>query len=123
VESYLYAILLYTDNGSAAVDDTAKRYMRRVAGGGSTTSRWLSNKGCLHLREKVARAIHSLTWRIRGEPLPPPAQVCSDQPCVGNGGSCNVDKGWLGISLFCIEDCRVHHEMVKFERSIGIGNQ
>jgi hypothetical protein len=41
--AYLYAILLYSDNGSAAVDDTAKGYMRRVAGGGITTSRWLSN--------------------------------------------------------------------------------
>jgi hypothetical protein len=33
---YLYAILLYRDNGSAAADDTAKGYMRRVAGSGST---------------------------------------------------------------------------------------
>jgi hypothetical protein len=33
---YLYAILLYRDNGSAAADDTAKGYMRRVAGGGSS---------------------------------------------------------------------------------------
>jgi hypothetical protein len=44
--AYLYAILLYTDNGGAAADDTVKRYMRRVTGGGSTTSRWLSNEGC-----------------------------------------------------------------------------
>jgi hypothetical protein len=29
--AYLYAILLYRDNGGAAADDTAKRYMRRVA--------------------------------------------------------------------------------------------
>jgi hypothetical protein len=76
--AYLYTILLYRDNGGAAADDTAKRYMRRVAGGGSTTSRWLSNKGCLPLREKVARAIHYSTWRIRGESLPPPAQVRGD---------------------------------------------
>jgi hypothetical protein len=47
VAAYLYAILLYRDNGGAAVDDTAKGYMRRVAGGGSTMSRWLSNEGCL----------------------------------------------------------------------------
>jgi hypothetical protein len=58
--TYLYVILLYKDNGSAADDDTAKRYMRRVTGGGSTTSRWLSN-GCLPLREKAVRAIHSST--------------------------------------------------------------
>jgi hypothetical protein len=96
--AYLYAILLYKDNGSVAVDDTAKRYMRWVAGGGSTTSRWLSNEGCLPLREKATRAIHYSNWHIWGEPLPPPAQVHGDQPCTGNDGG--VDKGWLGISLF-----------------------
>jgi hypothetical protein len=31
--AYLYAILLYRDNSGATVDDTTKRYMRRVAGG------------------------------------------------------------------------------------------
>jgi hypothetical protein len=61
---YLYAILLYRDNDCAAADDTAKRYMRRVAGGGSTTSRWLSNEGCAPLRKKATRAIHSSTWHI-----------------------------------------------------------
>ena len=120
---YLYAILLYRDNGGAVAHDTAKRYMRRVAGCGSTTSRWLSNEGCLPLREKAALAIHYSTWRIWGEPLPPPAQVRGDQPCAGTGGSCGVEKGWLRISLFCSEDCRLRCEMVKFERSIGIGNQ
>jgi hypothetical protein len=69
--AYLYAILLYRDNGGAATDDNAKRYMRWVAGGGSTTSRWLSNKGCLPLLEKAAHATHSSTWRICGEPLLP----------------------------------------------------
>jgi hypothetical protein len=68
--AYLYAILLHRDNGGAAADVTAKRYNRRVAGGGSTTSRWLSNEGCLPLREKAARALHYSTWRIWGEPLP-----------------------------------------------------
>jgi hypothetical protein len=48
--AYLYAIFLYRDNSGAAADDIVKRYMRRVAGGGSTTSRWLSNEGCLPLR-------------------------------------------------------------------------
>jgi hypothetical protein len=72
---YLYTILLYIDKGSAVVDDTAKGYMRLVAGGGSTTlSRWLSNEGYLTLREKAARALHYPTWHIWGEPLPPPAQ-------------------------------------------------
>jgi hypothetical protein len=46
VVAYLYAILLYRDNGGAAADDTTKGYMRRVVGGGSTTSsRWPSNEG------------------------------------------------------------------------------
>jgi hypothetical protein len=36
--AYLYAILLYRDNGGAAADDTAKGYMRRIVAGGSTTS-------------------------------------------------------------------------------------
>jgi hypothetical protein len=121
--AYLYTILLYRDNGGAAADDTAKQYMRRVVGGGSTTSRWLSNEGCFPLREKAACAIHYSTWRIWGEPLPLPAQVHSDQPCAGNSGDCGVDKGWLEISLFCSEDCRLRREMVKFEWSIGIGNQ
>jgi hypothetical protein len=99
----LYAILLYRDNGGATADDTAKEYMRRVGGGGSTTSKWLSNEGSLPLREKAALAIHSSTWRIWGEPLPPLAQMRGDQPCVGTGGGCGVEKGWLQISLFCSE--------------------
>jgi hypothetical protein len=77
--AYLYSILLYRDNGGAATDDTVKGYMRRVAGGGSTTSRWLSNERCLPLREKAACALHYSTWRIWGEPLPPPAQVRGNQ--------------------------------------------
>jgi hypothetical protein len=76
--AYLYTILLYKDNGGAAAGDNAKWYMRRVAGGGSTTSRWLSNEGCLPLREKPARVLHYLTWRIWGEPLSPPAHVRGD---------------------------------------------
>jgi hypothetical protein len=94
--SYLYAILLYSDNCGSTADDTVKGYMRRVAGGGSTTSsRWLSNKGCLPLREKAARVLHYLTWRIWGEPLLPPAQVRGDQLCAGIGSGCGVEKGWL----------------------------
>jgi hypothetical protein len=71
--AYLYTILLYRDNGGATSDDTVKGYMRRVAGGGGTTSsRWLSNEGCLPLRKKAVRALHYSTWRIWGELLPPP---------------------------------------------------
>jgi hypothetical protein len=120
VAAYLYAILLYRDNGDAATDDTAKGYMRRVAGGGGTTSsRWLSNEGCLPLRKKAARALHYSTWRIWGETLPPRAQVRGDQPCAGTGGGCGMEKGWLRISLFCSKDCRLRCEMVKFAQRIG----
>jgi hypothetical protein len=81
----------------------------------------LSNEGCLPLLEKAARAIHSSTWCIWDKPLSPPAQVRGDQSCTG--GCYGADKGWLRIFLFCSEDCRLCCEMVKFERSIGIGNK
>jgi hypothetical protein len=48
--------------------------------------------------------------------------VRDDQLCAGNGGCCGVEKGWLWISLFCSEDCRLRCEMVKFTQSIGIWN-
>jgi hypothetical protein len=76
VMAYLYTILFYRDNGGATADDTVKRYMRRVAGGGNTTSRWLSNEGCLPLHEKDARAIHSSTWRIWGDPNYAAKSIC-----------------------------------------------
>ena len=104
------------DNGDATADDTAKRYMRRVAGGGGTTT-WVSNEGCVPLRKKVAKAIWRTTWRIWGDPLPPPAQVRGDQPCAGNG--CGVDKGFEEIALYCTEACRLRREMVKLEWAIG----
>jgi hypothetical protein len=59
--AYIYAVLLYRDNGGAVADDTANGYIRRVAADGSTTSRWLSNEGCLPLCEKAALAIQSST--------------------------------------------------------------
>jgi hypothetical protein len=99
--AYLYAILPYRDNGGAAADDTAKVYMRRVMGAGSKTSRWLSNEGCLPLREKAARVLHYSTWRIWGEPLQPLAQVRGDQPCAGTSGCCGVEKG--GFDFFVLQ--------------------
>jgi hypothetical protein len=62
-------------------------------------SRWLSNEGCLPLREKATRALHYSTWRIWSEPLPPPAQVHDDQPCAGTGGGCAVEKD--GFEFLC----------------------
>jgi hypothetical protein len=121
--AYPYSILLYRDNGGAAADDTANGCMRRVAGDGSTTSSWRSNEGCLPLRKKAACALHYSTWPIWGEPLPPPTQVRGHQPCAGTSGDYGMEKGWLRISLFFSEDCRLRCEMVKFAQSIGIGNQ
>jgi hypothetical protein len=100
--AYLYTILLYRDNGGAAADDTTKWYMRRVAGGGSTTSRWLSNEGYLPLGEKAARALHYSNTGARR------SAVRRQQRRLRRG------KGWLRISLFCREDCRLRSEMVKF---------
>jgi hypothetical protein len=97
--AYLYAILLYRDNGGAAAADTMKGYMRRVAGGGCRTSRWLSNEECLLLRDKAARALHYSTWRIWGEPLLPPAQVRGDQSCASTDGGCSVEKD--GFKFLC----------------------
>jgi hypothetical protein len=97
--AYLYTILLYINKGGTTVDDTAEGYMRRVAGGGSTTSRWLSNEECLPLREKAARAPHYSTWCIWGEPLPPPAQVRGDQSCAGTDDGCGVEKD--GFKFLC----------------------
>jgi hypothetical protein len=118
--AYLYAILLYKDNSGGAADDTTKGYMRRVAGGDSMmSSRWLSNEGCLPLREKATRALHYSTWCIWGEPLPPQAQVHGDQPCAGTSDGCGVEKGLHRISLFCSKDCRLRCEMMKFAQRIG----
>jgi hypothetical protein len=100
VAAYIYAILLYRDNGGATTDDTAKWYMRLVAGGASMTSRWLSNEGCLPLREKATRALHYSTWRIWDEPLPAPAQVHDDQPYTGNDGGYDVEKDGFEFLYF-----------------------
>jgi hypothetical protein len=57
--------LLYRNNSGASADDTMNGYTRQVAGGGSTTSsRWLSNEGCLPLCEKAACVLYYSTWRI-----------------------------------------------------------
>jgi hypothetical protein len=65
---------------------------------------------------------HSSTWHIWGEPLFPLAQVRGDQPCICKSGGYDIDKGCLGIFLFCSEDGRLRRKMVKFEQSIEIGN-
>jgi hypothetical protein len=68
--------------------------------------------------KKASLAIHSSTWRIWGESLPPSAQVRDDELCAGTGGGCSMEKGWLQISLICSEECRLRCEMVKFAQSI-----
>jgi hypothetical protein len=75
----------------------------------------MSNEGCLPLRENATCVLHYSTWRIWGEPLPPPAQVRSDQPWRGKMMASNFS--------ICSEDCMLRYEMVMFAQSIGIGNQ
>jgi hypothetical protein len=94
--------------------------MRRVAGGGSTTSRWLSNEGCLHLRKKAAWLLDlaRLGWTTAAS-----GTGAQRSPCAGTSSGCGVEKGWLRISLFCSEDYWLRCEMVKFAQSIRIGNR
>jgi hypothetical protein len=101
--AYLYTILLYRDNGGTAADDTAKLYMRWVASGGTTMSRWLSNEGCLPLREKATRAIHSSTWRIWGGMNH--CRLRHRCAAIRHAQATTTDKGWLQISLFCSKNC------------------
>jgi hypothetical protein len=120
---YLYTILLYRDNGGAAANDTPMGYMRWVTSGGSTTSRWLGNEGCLPLRKKAARALHYSNWAF-GVNRCRFRHRCA---VISHAQATTVvvawKKGWLRISLFCSEDCRMRCEMVKFAQSIGIGNE
>jgi hypothetical protein len=44
----------------------------------------------------------------------PSSLLLGDLACAGTGGGYGVEKGWLRISLFCSEDCRLRCEMVKF---------
>jgi hypothetical protein len=69
------------------------------------------------LREKAARVLHYLTWRIWGEPLPPLAQVHGDQ-CASTGEGCGMEKDDFEF-LFCSKDRRLLYKMVKFAHRIG----
>uniref|UniRef100_K3YZK0 F-box domain-containing protein n=1 Tax=Setaria italica TaxID=4555 RepID=K3YZK0_SETIT len=128
VVAYLVALFLYMNNGGVGDDDTTRWYVRRVEGeeqsvasGDSkpTKMRMLSNKGCQLCHEQTAKVVHQTTWRKGGELLPP-TLVHGDILCTGS--SCGVTKGWPQITLFCSKDCRIHREIVLFQREIGIYN-
>uniref|UniRef100_K3YD53 Uncharacterized protein n=1 Tax=Setaria italica TaxID=4555 RepID=K3YD53_SETIT len=79
----------------------------------------LRNDGCRVCHEEAAYLVNKVTWRGHGDPLPP-APFHGDFSCAG--GDCGKDKGWEQAALFCNEDCRIHHEIVAFERRMGIDN-
>uniref|UniRef100_K3Z0H1 Uncharacterized protein n=1 Tax=Setaria italica TaxID=4555 RepID=K3Z0H1_SETIT len=106
VGAYLYALMMYRNNGGGADDDIAKMYIRRFE----------YEDVC---REEAAYLVNRVTWHGHGDPLPP-TPVRGDFP--GAGGDCGKVKGWEQATLFCNEDCRIHHEIVAFERRMGIDN-
>jgi hypothetical protein len=118
--AYLCAILLYRDNGGAAPLTTPRRGTR---GWRQYDVEMVEQRGVSAFAWEGRTCAPLLDLAHLGEPLPPPAQVRGDQPCAGTGGGCGVEEGWLRISLFCSEDCRLRCEMVKFALSIGVGNQ
>uniref|UniRef100_K3ZF54 Uncharacterized protein n=1 Tax=Setaria italica TaxID=4555 RepID=K3ZF54_SETIT len=77
----------------------------------------LRNNGCRVCCEEAAYLVNSVTWRMHVEPLPP-ALVHDDFPCAR--GDCGKVKGWEQATLFCNEDCRIRHEIVEFEKRMGI---
>ena len=89
-------------------------------GGGRPMSRRLSNKGCRLCREVATKVIHKRTWWRNKWPPPLPAQVRGDLPCASSDWG--IPKGWEERTLFCSEDCRLRHEIILFEKAIGIGN-
>ena len=79
--AYLVALWLYKHNGDAGDDNTVRRYIRWVEGeevsqaamagdGSRSTSRWLSNKGCVLCHLPTAKVVHRTTWGKLLLPLP-----------------------------------------------------
>uniref|UniRef100_K3ZMT2 Uncharacterized protein n=1 Tax=Setaria italica TaxID=4555 RepID=K3ZMT2_SETIT len=125
VGAYLYALMMYRNNGGSANDDIAKMYIRRVkcedgsAASGSVGPKKLRNDGCQVCHEEAAYLVTRVMWHRHGDPLLP-APVHGNFPCAG--GVCGKVKGWAQATLFCSEDCRIHHEIVAFESRMGIDN-
>ena len=86
---------------------------------GSAGPKELHNDGCRVCHEEDAYLVTRVTWHGHGDPLPP-APVRGDFPCAG--GTYGKVTGWEQVSLFCSEDCRIRHEIVAFERRLGIEN-
>uniref|UniRef100_K3YEF0 F-box domain-containing protein n=1 Tax=Setaria italica TaxID=4555 RepID=K3YEF0_SETIT len=123
VGAYLYTLMLYRNNIGAADDDIAKMYICDLeckddsVAIGSAGPKKLRNDGCRVCREEAAYLVNSVTWRMHGEPLPP-APIHGDFLCTR--GNCGKDKGCEQAALFCNKDCRIRHEIVEFEKRMGI---
>uniref|UniRef100_K3ZDJ3 Uncharacterized protein n=1 Tax=Setaria italica TaxID=4555 RepID=K3ZDJ3_SETIT len=111
VGAYLYALMLYRKNAGAADDDIVKMYIRRLECEDDSVA---IGSVC---REEAAYLVNSVTWCMHGEPLPPEL-VRDDFPCAR--GDCGKVKGWEQAMLFSNEDCRIRHEIVEFEKRMGI---
>uniref|UniRef100_K3Y212 Uncharacterized protein n=1 Tax=Setaria italica TaxID=4555 RepID=K3Y212_SETIT len=117
------ALMLYRNNAGAADDNIAKMYICRLKCEDDSVAiesagpKKLRNDGCWVCRKEAAYLVNSVTWRMHGEPHPP-ALVRGDFPCAR--GDCGKVKGWEQTALFCNEDCRIRHEMVEFEKIMGI---
>uniref|UniRef100_K3ZN97 Uncharacterized protein n=1 Tax=Setaria italica TaxID=4555 RepID=K3ZN97_SETIT len=125
VGAYLYALMMYKNNGSAVDDDIANMYIPRVecedgsSARRSTGSKKLCNDGCWVCHKEAAYLVNRVTWHGHGDPLPP-APVHDDFSCAR--GNCGKVKGREQAMLFCNEDCTICHEIVAFERRMGIDN-
>lgn len=117
--------MMYRNNSGAMDDDITKMYIRCIEGedglaaSGSTDPKELRNDGYRVCREEATCLITRVTWRDHGDMLPL-APVCGNFPCAG--GTYGKSTGWEQVSLFCSEDCRICHEIMVFERRLGIKN-
>uniref|UniRef100_K3ZCR3 Uncharacterized protein n=1 Tax=Setaria italica TaxID=4555 RepID=K3ZCR3_SETIT len=113
----------YLNNAGAVDDDIAKMYICHLeceddlVAIRSADPKRLCNDGCRVCHKEAAYLVNSVTWCMHGEPLPS-APVWGDFPCTR--GDCGKDKGYEQAALFCNEDCRIRHEIVEFEKRMGI---
>uniref|UniRef100_K3YLK4 F-box domain-containing protein n=1 Tax=Setaria italica TaxID=4555 RepID=K3YLK4_SETIT len=123
VAAYLVTLILYKNNGGTSNNDTVRWYIRWIEGeehsmaSDSDGPRMLSNKGCRLCHEQAAFWIGRTIWRKAGEPLPQ-APVRGDPSCANSG--CGVTFECPQKTLFCSEDCKIHREIVVFQRKLGI---
>uniref|UniRef100_K3ZZX5 F-box domain-containing protein n=1 Tax=Setaria italica TaxID=4555 RepID=K3ZZX5_SETIT len=119
VAAYLYALMLYRNAGGVATDDMAKMYIRCLEGeegtatSGSISPKMLHNFICRECCEDAVYLVVRILWT---NVVLPPAPGHGEFLC--DGGGCGFPNGWGEDTLFCSEDCRLHHELAAFERRI-----